>query len=174
MSRPLVTAYLGIGGNLGNVRATFSGAMSALKKSNGISITGVSPLYATPPVGGPEAQPLYLNAVIEIDTRLDAWELLTRLLDIETEFARVRTIRWGPRTLDLDLLLFGPAEYIDDPPDLIVPHPRLVDRTFVLEPLADLAPSLIVPGTGRSVEALRDALPASDRAGIRLVGTTWT
>jgi len=125
-------------------------------------------------VGGPKAQPPYLNAVIQIETRLGAWELLHRQLQIETEFARTREIRWGPRTFDLDLLLYGPAELIDHPPELIVPHPRLTHRAFVLVPLAELAPSLIVPGAERSVEALRNALPESDRACVRLVSATWT
>ncbi len=174
MSRPFVTAFIGIGGNLGDVRGTFSGALKALDETGGVSVTGASPLYWTPPVGGPEAQPPYLNAVIEIETRLCAEELLQHLLGIEAAFARVRTIRWGPRTLDLDLLLYGPQESIDDPPELLVPHPRLAERAFVLVPLLELAPSLIVPETGRTVTVLCDALPAPDRAGIRLVSTTWT
>jgi len=174
MSEPPVTAYIGIGGNLGDVRETFSGALTVLGAADGISVSGVSPLYATPAVGGPEDQPIYLNAVIEIETRLSARELLHRLLEIEAEFARVREVRWGPRTLDLDLLLYGPDRRIEDPPELLVPHPRLGERAFVLEPLAALAPSLIVPGTESTVEELRDALPACDRAGIRLIGSTWT
>jgi 2-amino-4-hydroxy-6-hydroxymethyldihydropteridine diphosphokinase len=174
MSMPAVTAYLGIGGNLGKLRETFSGARTALDETDGISVTAASSLYETPPMGGPEAQPPYLNAVIEVEARLDAMELLQRLLAIEADFSRVREMRWGPRTLDLDLLLFGPDERIDEPPTLEVPHPRLIERAFVLVPLAELAPSLIVPGSGRSIEALRDALPASDRSTIRLVSPTWT
>lgn len=169
-----IMAYLGIGGNLGDVRRTFSGALEALNKTEGIAITGLSPLYATPPMGGPEGQPTFLNAVIEIETRLDAWELLHRQLRIESDFARVRTIRWGPRTLDLDLLLYGPTALIDNPPQLVVPHPRLVERAFVLVPLTTLAPALIVPGTGHSVAELRDVLPASDRAELHLLSATWT
>jgi len=171
---PPVTAYLGIGGNLGDVRRTFSGALEALGETEGVSITGSSPLYATPPVGGPAAQPTFLNAVIEVETQLEAWELLRRQLRIETDFARIRTVRWGPRTLDLDLLLYGPTERIDDPPRLLVPHPRLAERAFVLVPLATLAPSLMVPGTEHSVAELCDALPTSERAGIRLLSPTWT
>jgi len=173
MSEEAVRAYLGIGGNLGNVRATFSGALVALEQSDGISIINVSPLYETPPVGGPEAQPAYLNAVIEVETGLSAQVLLQRQLEIESRFARLRTIRWGPRTLDLDLLLYGPGELVDDPPELVVPHPRLTERAFVLVPLAEMAPSLIVPGTARSVEALRDELPAPERTDIRLISPTW-
>ena len=174
MSEPCTRAYLGIGGNLGNVRATFSGALTALKRTDGVSVTGVSSLYETPPVGGPEAQPPFLNAVIEVETGLGAHELLRRQLEIESRFARVRTIRWGPRTLDLDLLLYGPDERIDDPPQLMVPHPRLSERAFVLVPLAELALSLLVPGSDRTIEELRDALPASDRNQVRLISPTWT
>lgn len=173
MSESLITAYLGIGGNLGDVRETFSGAIAALEEADGISVSALSPLYATPPVGGPEAQPLYLNAVIEIETRLCAPELLRRQLRIETDFGRVRTIRWGPRTLDVDMLLYGPDQQIDDPPTLVVPHPRLAERAFVLVPLAELTPSRVVPGKGRSVKELLDALPSSDKAGVRLVSRNW-
>jgi 2-amino-4-hydroxy-6-hydroxymethyldihydropteridine diphosphokinase len=174
MSGLAVTAYLGIGGNLGDVRETFSLALTALRASDAGSITGVSPLYETPPVGGPGGQPPYLNAVIEMKTRMSARELLRHQLEIESDFARERTVRWGPRTLDLDLLLYGPTQVIHDPPQLIVPHLRLAERAFVLEPLATLAPTLIVPGTKRSVAALRDRLPASDRSGIRLVSAVWS
>jgi len=174
MSECVVRAYLGIGGNLGRVRETFSGALAALQQTDGVSVTRVSPLYETPPVGGPKTQPPFLNAVIEVETGLGARALLRRQLQIESYFARIRTIRWGPRTLDLDLLLHGPAERIADPPELVVPHPRLARRAFVLVPLAELAPSMIVPGIERSVKALCDALPASERAQIRLISPTWT
>jgi 2-amino-4-hydroxy-6-hydroxymethyldihydropteridine diphosphokinase len=174
MSEQLVTAYLGIGGNLGDVGATFSGALANLAQTAGISVTGVSPLYQTPPVGGPENQPPFLNAVVAVETALAAHALLRRQLRIEADFARVREIRWGPRTLDLDLLLYGPAERIEDPPELVVPHPRLAERAFVLVPLAELAPALVVPGTGRCVAALRDALPAYERSQIRLISPTWS
>lgn len=174
MSGSGATAYLGIGGNLGDVRETFTGALAALSATDGIVVRRVSPLYETPAVGGPGNQPSYLNAVLEIQTRLNARELLQLLLRIEADFARVREIRWGPRTLDLDLLLFGPDQHISDPPLLMVPHPRLAERAFVLEPLAALVPSLVVPGTGRTVEELRDTLSASDRVAIRLISQTWS
>lgn len=174
MTKRVVRAYLGIGGNLGQVRETFSGALAALEQTEGISVTGVSPLYETPPVGGPKNQAPFLNAVIEVETGLGARAMLRRQLQIESLFARARTVRWGPRTLDLDLLLYGPTEIIDDPPELVVPHPRLSERAFVLVPLADLAPSLILPGTEHSVGALRDALPASERTEIRLISLAWS
>lgn len=167
------TAYLGIGGNLGDIHKTFSAALAELDGTEGVTLIATSPLYSTPPLGGPRGQPPYLNAVAQIETRLAAKVLLRRLLDIEAEFARVRTVRWGPRTLDLDLLLYGPGQSIQNPPELLVPHPRLADRAFVLVPLAQVAPSLSVPGTGNTVAELRDALPESDLAGIRLVSTTW-
>jgi 2-amino-4-hydroxy-6-hydroxymethyldihydropteridine diphosphokinase len=170
----MARAYIGIGGNLGDVREAFSGALAALGVTDGISLSAVSPLYMTPPVGGPPNQPPYLNAVIEIQTRLGARELLRHQLRIEADLGRVRDVRWGPRRLDLDLLLYGPGDLIDEPPELIVPHPRLAERAFVLEPLAALAPALVVPGVGRSVEALRDALPAFERAAVRSVSPTWS
>jgi len=174
VSTETTTAYLGVGGNLGDVRQTFSGALAVLRTSPGIAVRSVSPLYATKPMGGPVDQPSFLNAVIEIDTSLTAHDLLDRLLRIEADFSRERTIRWGPRTLDLDLLLFGRDVIINDPPDLIVPHPRLAERAFVLVPLTTLAASLNVPGTGQTVAALCAALPADARADVRPICHTWS
>jgi 2-amino-4-hydroxy-6-hydroxymethyldihydropteridine diphosphokinase len=174
VSRKAVRAYLGIGGNLGDVRATFSGALATLRQTEGILVSRVSPLYETLPVGGPKDQPPFLNAVIEVETGLDAHALLRRELQIETRFARLRAIRWGPRTLDLDLLLYGPGELIDDSPELIVPHPRLTERAFVLVPLAQLTSALIMPGTKCSVEALLNGLPDSERSEVHLISPSWT
>lgn len=101
-------------------------------------MVAVSPVYETAPVGGPE-QPDFLNAVIAVDTTLTARELLELAHRIEAEADRVRTVHWGPRTLDVDVLLVG-DEHVDDP-DLVVPHPRMTERAFVLVPLADLDPT---------------------------------
>lgn len=101
----------------------------------------VSPLYETDPVGGPE-QDLFLNIVVELDTELSGHELLGVCRDREAEAARVRIERWGPRTLDVDVLWID-GETIDDPPELLVPHPRMFERAFVMVPLADLAPDLL-------------------------------
>lgn len=114
----------------------------------------VSSLIETDPVGKTD-QPRFLNAVAQIDTDLSAADLLQRLLDIERELGRVRVERWGPRTIDLDLLLYGDQRI--STPTLTVPHPELPNRRFVLESLAELDADLVVPGLGRSVRELLDA-----------------
>ena len=144
-------AYVGLGANLGERERTLSAAVDALGDEDGIEVVAVSTLRETEPVGVGE-QPLYLNGVAALDTTLTALELLDRLLAVEQRFGRVRVPgEHAPRTLDLDLLLFGDAEI--DEPGLVVPHPRLHERRFVLEPLAELAPGLVVPGHG-GVESL--------------------
>jgi 2-amino-4-hydroxy-6-hydroxymethyldihydropteridine diphosphokinase len=131
-------AYLGIGSNLGERLAYLQLAVDELAAADGVTVVGVSPVYETAPVGGPE-QPDYLNAVVAVDTTLTAHELLDVAHAVETEAERVRTVRWGPRTLDVDVLLVG-DERVDDP-DLVVPHPRMAERAFVVVPLADLDPT---------------------------------
>jgi 2-amino-4-hydroxy-6-hydroxymethyldihydropteridine diphosphokinase len=130
-------AYLGIGSNLGDRASHLQGAVDALVAADGLDVVAVSPVYETVPVGGPP-QPDYLNAVVAVDTTLTARALLELAHHIEAAADRVRTVRWGPRTLDVDLLLVG-DEQIDEP-DLVVPHPRMTERAFVVVPLADLAP----------------------------------
>jgi len=131
-------AHLGIGSNLGERLAYLQLAVDELAATDGVTVTGVSPVYETAPVGGPE-QPDFLNAVVAVDTTLTAHELLRVAQRIENEAERVRTVRWGPRTLDVDVLLVG--EEVIDEPDLVVPHPRLTERAFVVVPLADLDPA---------------------------------
>jgi 2-amino-4-hydroxy-6-hydroxymethyldihydropteridine diphosphokinase len=139
-------AYVGLGANLGDRERTLRAAVEALDAEEGIEVVAVSTLRATEPVGVGE-QPLFLNGVVAVDTTLPARELLDRLLALEQRFGRVRVPgEHAPRTLDLDLLLYG-DEAIDRP-GLRVPHPRLHERRFVLEPLAELAPGLLVPGRG--------------------------
>jgi 2-amino-4-hydroxy-6-hydroxymethyldihydropteridine diphosphokinase len=133
-------AYIGFGSNLGDREGTILAAAESL------GVRRLSTLRETEPWGVVD-QPLYLNAVGELETDEPAPALLSRLLDVEREHGRVRRERWGPRTLDLDLLLYGDAEL--DEPGLSVPHPLLHERAFVLEPLAELAPDLNVPGKGR-------------------------
>lgn len=130
-----VRAYLGIGSNLGERLAHLQAAVDGLAATDGIDVVAVSRVYETDPVGGP-AQPDYLNAVVAVDTDLDARALLEVGQRLEEEAERVRGTRWGPRTLDVDLLFFGDAEI--DEGDLVVPHPRWRERDFVLAPLADL------------------------------------
>src|SRR5581483_9035569 len=144
-------AFVGLGSNLGDREGTIRAALDALGAEEGIEVVAVSTLRETDPVGvGP--QPLFLNGAAELETTLSARELLDRLLATEQRFGRTRVAgEHGPRTLDLDLLLYG-DEQIDEP-GLSVPHPRLHERRFALEPLFELAPGLVVPGRG-SVESL--------------------
>jgi 2-amino-4-hydroxy-6-hydroxymethyldihydropteridine diphosphokinase len=130
-------AYFGIGSNLGERLAYLQLAVDQLAGAEGVTVVGLSPVYETAPVGGPD-QPDYLNAVVAVDTTLTAHELLGVAQAVETEAERVRTVRWGPRTLDVDVLLVGDERI--DTPDLVVPHPRMAERAFVVVPLADLAP----------------------------------
>jgi len=130
-------AYLGIGSNLGDRLAHLQAAVDALAAEPDVSIVAVSPVYETEPVGGPP-QDDYLNAVVAVDTSLDARGLLDAAHRAEAAEHRVRAERWGPRTLDVDVLLVGDDRV--DEPDLQVPHPRLTERAFVLVPLADVAP----------------------------------
>ena len=147
----MTRAYVGLGANLGDRERTLREAVDALGAGEGIEVVAVSTLRETEPVGvGP--QPRFLNGAAALDTTLESRELLDRLLDVEQRFGRVRVPgEHGPRTLDLDLLLYGDARI--DEPGLTVPHPRLRERRFVLEPLAELAPGLVIPGLGR-VESL--------------------
>ena len=133
-------AYLGLGSNLGDRAAHLQGAIDGLAATPGIAVVAVSPVYETDPVGGPP-QDDYLNAVVAVDTALGARELLTIAQRLEADAQRVRTERWGPRTLDVDVLLVGDIRV--DEPDLVVPHPRLGERDFVLIPLADLDADLV-------------------------------
>jgi 2-amino-4-hydroxy-6-hydroxymethyldihydropteridine diphosphokinase len=128
--------FLGLGSNMDD---RLSLLRTAVKKLPGV--IAVSPLYETDPVGGPSGQPDYLNCVVELQTDLDARQILNLANALESEANRVRTVANGPRTLDIDILLFD-DETIDEP-DLVVPHPRMWERRFVVQPLTDLAPDLI-------------------------------
>jgi len=136
----LTRAYLALGSNLGDRAAYLQGAVDELAKTANVRVVAVSRVYETVPVGGP-AQDDYLNAVAAIDTDLDPWQLLDVAHACEAHARRVRAERFGPRTLDVDILLFGDVE-IDDPA-LTVPHPRMWQRDFVLAPLRDVAPDLV-------------------------------
>jgi 2-amino-4-hydroxy-6-hydroxymethyldihydropteridine diphosphokinase len=142
----MTLAYVALGSNLGEREATIRAAAAA------IGARRLSPIVETEPWGY-EDQPRFLNAVAELDTELAPRALLERLLEVERLLGRVRTgPRWGPRTIDLDLLLYGEKRIAE--PDLEVPHPRMHERAFVLEPLAALAPELEIPGRGTVSEAL--------------------
>lgn len=149
----MTRAYVGLGANLGPREVTILRAVDLLAAADGVSVVGVSQLRETEPVGVVD-QPAFLNGAVALDTTLSASELLETLLAVERELGRVRTERWGPRTIDLDLLAFG-DEVIDEA-GLTVPHPRLGERRFALEPLADLDPELVLPGLGRVADVLAE------------------
>jgi len=137
---PSVRAYLALGSNLGDRHARLSLAVDALDGHEQIEVVAVSDLYETDPVGGPE-QYLFLNLAVSIDTRLAPMALLEACQDIEAAAQRERLVRWGPRTLDIDMLLYG--SIVVNEPLLTLPHPRMWERRFVIEPLADVAPNLV-------------------------------
>jgi 2-amino-4-hydroxy-6-hydroxymethyldihydropteridine diphosphokinase len=141
-------AFIGLGSNLGEREAQLRGALDAIAALPGTQLVRVSSLYDTEPVGEPD-QPNFLNAVAQVDTELTARQLLWNLLLIERRLGRVRTRHWGPRTIDLDLLLYGAL--VVDEPDLQVPHPELTRRSFVLVPLVELDPLLVHPVTGQTL-----------------------
>ena len=142
----MTRAFVGIGSNLGDREATIRHALSELARVPGVQVVRVSMLRETDPVGITD-QPRFLNGAAEIETTLDARGLLDALLAVERTLGRLRTgPRFGPRTIDLDLLVFG-GEILDEP-GLHVPHPRLHERRFALQPLADLDPRLEIPGRG--------------------------
>jgi 2-amino-4-hydroxy-6-hydroxymethyldihydropteridine diphosphokinase len=151
-----------MGANMGDRMATLQSALQAL--SAALRVEVVSSVYESAAVGGPEAQPAFLNAVLVADTDLSARDLLALLHDVEARHGRVREIHWGPRTLDLDLLAFG-RETSDDPA-LMLPHPRAHERAFVLVPWAEVDPAFELRGRG-SVADLLDALSVDDRAEVR-------
>ena len=151
-----VQAAIALGGNLGDSQRILSEAVLAIDAAEGIGVQARSHLYKTAPVGPP--QPDYLNACIVVKTMLSARSLLNQLLAIENQFGRVRQERWGARSLDLDLLLFG--DQIIDSPGLTVPHPRLHERAFVLVPLMDVAPRWQHPIFGKTIAQLLNDLPA--------------
>ncbi len=153
-------AYVALGSNLGDRRATLERAMELLDAHPGVRVVATSSLRETEP-WGPVEQPPFLNGAVALDTTLGPRALLDVLLETEETLGRVRAERWGPRSIDLDLLLYGDA--VVDEPGLVVPHPRLHERLFVLEPLAALQPEAVVPGRGVVRELL--AALAGDEAG---------
>jgi 2-amino-4-hydroxy-6-hydroxymethyldihydropteridine diphosphokinase len=139
------TVFIGIGSNLGDREWLIREALSLLGAKDGIEVAAVSAIRETDPVGVVD-QPRFLNAAARLETELSARDVLDTLLAVERELGRVRVERYGPRTIDLDLLVYG--DQVIDEPGLRVPHPRLQERRFVLEPLAELDPALVVPGLG--------------------------
>ncbi len=154
---------LALGSNLGERQGILQGGVDAIAGIEGVRLTGVSPVYETVPVGGPP-QPDYLNAVVLAGVTIPPRDLLDRLHEVEAAFDRVRLVRWGPRTLDIDIITVA-GEHSDDP-DLTLPHPRAHERAFVLAPWHDADPDAVLPGYGR----VADLLAGVDQTGIRRSG----
>lgn len=149
--------FVALGGNLGDVATAFDGALDRLAARDGVRLVSRSPTYRTKPIGV-ESQPDFLNAVAEFRVSLAPATFLDLLHAAERAAGREREaeVRWGPRPLDLDLILWGSRMVAE--PGLTIPHPRFAERLFVLDPLADIAPSVVPPGHSLTVEQLRDAL----------------
>jgi len=163
----MATAYIGLGSNMGDRVKTLRMAIQRMETLG--RIAGVSSLYETEPVGY-LGQPRFLNAVVVLDTALAPVDLLHGLLGIERDLGRMRSFPNAPRTLDLDLLMVD--NVILDTPELALPHPRLHERAFVLVPLAEVAPKLVHPGSGKSLQELLNSLP--DQSGVKVsVGAGW-
>ncbi len=162
--------YIGIGANLGDREKTLQDATGILNEKPEIAIIAASAVYETAPIGVVD-QPYFLNAVLQVHTSLSARSLLNCLLAIERKFGRLRETRWGPRTLDLDILLYSDA--IINQPGLQVPHPHLHERAFVLVPLCDLKPDLKHPVLGQSIQFLTKSLgrdlPVRKIEGLNLI-----
>lgn len=153
----MVRAYLALGSNLGDRQRYLDDAIARLRAAPGLTVRRYSAYYETAPVGGPTESGAYLNAVVEADTLLSPEQLLQTLLEIERAFGRIRTEPDAPRTLDLDLLLYG--DLVRHGPDPVVPHPRMHQRRFVLQPLSELAPKVVHPAIKKTIGELLEALP---------------
>lgn len=145
------TAYLGLGSNLGDRLGFLQQAVDELNDQPGVRVVASSRVWETDPVGGPP-QPDYLNAVVRAETDLTALDLLEACHRVEASLARTRGVRWGPRTIDIDVLLFDRT--CVDTPLLTIPHPRLSERAFVVLPLLELDPEAVLPGGPRLVDAV--------------------
>lgn len=159
-------AYIALGSNMGSRLENIKEALERLNALDPVTVTKCSGIYETAPVGGPVQGP-YLNACALLETTLPATKLLNTMLLIEKEMGRVRTERWGPRTIDLDLLIY--ENLIMKTPLLELPHPRMTERAFVLVPLADIAPDVIVPGKGETVRHYLSSMKLSDDDLCRII-----
>ncbi len=165
----MAIAYLGLGSNLGNRLAFLRGGRDSLVSRFAINVVRSSGVYETDAVGGGDDNPPFLNAVLEVETALAPPDLLAACLAVEDEFGRTRPMEWAPRTLDIDLLLYGEA--IIDEAGLQIPHPHLQERNFVLAPLNEIAPDLVHPVLQKAIRALAGEL--SSVAGLVPLRTSW-
>ena len=147
------TAFLGLGSNLGDRGSSIREAVDRLDKLSGTRVVKVSSLYETAPVGY-EEQPDFLNAVVQVQTELSPTELLRAVLGIEHDMGRVRSLRWGPRVIDIDILLYDNVTIRTA--DVEIPHPRMAERAFVIAPLAEIAPDIRLPDGRTPPEVLGD------------------
>jgi dihydroneopterin aldolase/2-amino-4-hydroxy-6-hydroxymethyldihydropteridine diphosphokinase len=173
-SAATVSVVLALGANLGDPVRTLSEAVDALAASPGLEVVAVSPLARTEPVGGPD-QPSYLNAVVIAQTTLTPQSVLAAAHHVEAAAGRERSVRWGPRTLDVDVIQYGdePDTALSDDPELTLPHPRAHERAFVLWPWAQADPAaLLVRADGSLAPVVALAEAASDRAGLT-PGPSW-
>ncbi|MGA5702157.1 2-amino-4-hydroxy-6-hydroxymethyldihydropteridine diphosphokinase [Peterkaempfera bronchialis] len=154
-------AVIALGSNLGNRLETLQGAVDALEDTPGVRVTAVSPVYETEAVGGPAGQPSYFNAVVVLRTTLGPGSLLERANAVEDAFSRTREVRWGPRTLDVDIVAYDGV--VSDTAELTLPHPRAHERAFVLAPWNDAEPEAELPGRGPVVALLKEV----DTEGVR-------
>jgi 2-amino-4-hydroxy-6-hydroxymethyldihydropteridine diphosphokinase len=160
---PPITAFIALGANLGDREHNIRDALERLGAAGDILVRRVSSFLENPAVGGPSGSPPFLNATAEIETTLPPRDLLNRLLEVERTLGRRRDIKWAPRQIDLDLLLYGDA--VLDEPDLVVPHPRMHERRFVLQPLAEIAPQHVHPVSGKAISRMLEEVPDAPSPG---------
>jgi len=158
-----IRAFVALGSNLGDRAANLNAAIERLLEA-GVDVVRVSRFYENPAVGGPAGSPDFLNAVAEVRTTLEPHALLDRLLAVEAELGRVRTVRWAPRTIDLDIILY--ADRVIQSPRLTVPHPQMHLREFVLAPLAEIAPEAVHPVLKATAREMLDELKSNARPGL--------
>ncbi len=166
----MATCLIALGSNLGDRLTQLRSAVSVLRHDPEVAVKHISPLYETAPVGGPEDQGAYLNAAAIIETELPADKLLARLHEVEAMHERERLVRWGARTLDLDLLTYD--EFVSDQETLELPHPRMHQRRFVMVPVCDIAADMVHPQLQRTMQELLKELPI-EPGDLTLFESNW-